>query len=27
MGKDKNGKDITVFVEHKPYKGKLKPKI
>ncbi|MEK4029874.1 DUF4822 domain-containing protein [Pseudobacillus sp. FSL P4-0506] len=26
-GKDKDGKDITVFVEHEPYKGDLKPKF
>ncbi|OIK17052.1 DUF4822 domain-containing protein [Bacillus sp. MUM 116] len=26
-GKDKNGKDITVFVEHEPYKGDFKPKF
>ena len=26
-GKDKDGKDITVFVEHKPYKGDFKPKF
>ncbi|PEL13342.1 DUF4822 domain-containing protein [Bacillus sp. AFS017336] len=24
-GKDKDGKDITVFVEHEPYKGDFKP--
>ncbi|SDZ32226.1 DUF4822 domain-containing protein [Thermoactinomyces sp. DSM 45892] len=24
-GKDKDGKDITVFVEHEPYKGNLSP--
>lgn len=24
-GKDKDGKDITVFVEHEPYKGQYKP--
>ncbi|MCK1993279.1 DUF4822 domain-containing protein [Peribacillus muralis] len=27
MGKDNNGKDITIFVEHEPYKGDLKPKF
>lgn len=27
MGKDKNGKDITIFVEHEPYKGNFKPKF
>ncbi|MFE4810761.1 DUF4822 domain-containing protein [Peribacillus simplex] len=26
-GKDKDGKDITVFVEHEPYKGALNPKF
>ncbi|MFC9601433.1 DUF4822 domain-containing protein [Peribacillus butanolivorans] len=26
-GKDKDGKDITVFVEHESYKGDLKPKF
>ena len=26
-GKDKDGKDITIFVEHEPYKGNLKPKF
>ncbi|MBA9028329.1 MULTISPECIES: DUF4822 domain-containing protein [Bacillaceae] len=26
-GKDKDGKDIIVFVEHEPYKGDLKPKF
>jgi hypothetical protein len=26
-GKDKDGKDITVFVEHEPYKGDFKPKF
>ena len=26
-GKDKDGKDITIFVEHEPYKGELKPKL
>lgn len=26
-GKDKDGKDITVFVEHEPYSGKLKPEF
>jgi hypothetical protein len=26
-GKDKNGKDITIFVEHEPYKGDLNPKF
>lgn len=26
-GKDKDGKDITIFVEHEPYKGDLKPKF
>ncbi|MFF2447541.1 DUF4822 domain-containing protein [Neobacillus sp. NPDC058068] len=26
-GKDKDGKDITVFVEHEPYNGDLKPKF
>lgn len=26
-GKDKDGKDITVFVEHEPYTGDLKPKL
>ncbi|MDC2865556.1 DUF4822 domain-containing protein [Bacillus sp. BP-3] len=26
-GKDKDGNDITVFVEHEPYKGNLKPKL
>lgn len=26
-GKDKDGKDITVFVEHEPYKGNFKPKF
>ncbi|MGE6537973.1 DUF4822 domain-containing protein [Bacillus luti] len=25
MGKDANGKDIKIFVEHKPYTGDLKP--
>ncbi|MET3291599.1 UNVERIFIED_CONTAM: hypothetical protein ABID98_004169 [Brevibacillus sp. OAP136] len=25
MGKDKDGKDITVFVEHEPYQGAFKP--
>ncbi|WP_042348722.1 DUF4822 domain-containing protein [Bacillus massiliigorillae] len=25
IGKDADGKDITIFVEHKPYKGDLKP--
>ncbi|PGS53380.1 DUF4822 domain-containing protein [Bacillus sp. AFS041924] len=24
-GKDKDGKDITIFVEHEPYKGEFKP--
>ncbi|MEH6937270.1 DUF4822 domain-containing protein [Bacillus sp. JJ664] len=24
-GKDKDGKDITIFVEHEPYKGQYKP--
>ncbi|WP_340372818.1 DUF4822 domain-containing protein [Peribacillus sp. FSL E2-0218] len=27
MGKDNDGKDITIFVEHEPYKGDLKPKF
>ncbi|QQZ10411.1 DUF4822 domain-containing protein [Heyndrickxia vini] len=27
MGKDKDGKDITVFVEHEPYKGDLNPEF
>ncbi|WP_057914907.1 DUF4822 domain-containing protein [Peribacillus muralis] len=27
MGKDNDGKEITVFVEHEPYKGDLKPKF
>ncbi|WP_397386203.1 DUF4822 domain-containing protein [Paenibacillus sp. VCA1] len=26
-GKDKDGKDITVFVEHEPYQGSLNPKF
>lgn len=26
-GKDKDGKDITVFVEHEPYTGKFKPEF
>ncbi|WP_144510107.1 DUF4822 domain-containing protein [Bacillus sp. FJAT-22090] len=26
-GKDKDGKDITVFVEHEPYKGDFNPKF
>jgi len=26
-GKDKDGKDITVFVEHEPYSGKFKPEF
>lgn len=26
-GKDKDGKDITVFVEHEPYAGKYKPEF
>ncbi|MED3573696.1 DUF4822 domain-containing protein [Cytobacillus praedii] len=26
-GKDKDGKDITVLVEHEPYKGNFKPKF
>ncbi len=26
-GKDKDGKDITIFVEHEPYQGNLKPKF
>ncbi len=26
-GKDKDGKDITVFVEHEPYPGKFKPQF
>ncbi|MDN3014690.1 DUF4822 domain-containing protein [Paenibacillus sp. BSR1-1] len=26
-GKDKDGKDITIFVEHEPYHGNLKPKF
>ncbi|MFJ7755650.1 DUF4822 domain-containing protein [Peribacillus muralis] len=26
-GKDNDGKDMTVFVEHEPYKGDLKPKF
>jgi len=26
-GKDKDGKDITVFVEHEPYKGSFNPKF
>ncbi|GAB0170089.1 DUF4822 domain-containing protein [Lysinibacillus sp. CTST325] len=26
-GKDKDGKDITVFVEHEPYAGKFKPEF
>lgn len=26
-GKDKDGNDITIFVEHEPYKGNLKPKF
>ncbi|WP_066399550.1 DUF4822 domain-containing protein [Neobacillus mesonae] len=26
-GKDKDGKDINIFVEHEPYKGDLKPKF
>ncbi len=26
-GKDSNGKDITIFVEHEPYKGNIKPKF
>ncbi|MEI4828493.1 DUF4822 domain-containing protein [Bacillus sp. FJAT-53711] len=26
-GKDIDGKDITIFVEHEPYKGDLKPKF
>lgn len=26
-GKDKEGKDITVFVEHEPYSGKFKPEF
>ncbi|WP_264740551.1 DUF4822 domain-containing protein [Cytobacillus firmus] len=26
-GKDKDGKDIAVFVEHEPYKGDFKPKF
>ncbi|MGG0188629.1 DUF4822 domain-containing protein [Bacillus rhizoplanae] len=26
-GKDVDGKDITIFVEHEPYKGDLKPKF
>lgn len=25
VGKDANGKDITIFVEHEPYKGELNP--
>ena len=25
MGKDANGKDIKIFVEHEPYTGDLKP--
>jgi len=25
VGKDADGKDITIFVEHEPYKGELKP--
>ncbi|MGY3767154.1 DUF4822 domain-containing protein [Vagococcus vulneris] len=27
MGKDKDGKEITVFVEHEPYKGAEKPEF
>ncbi len=27
MGKDANGKDAEVFVEHTPYKGELKPEF
>ncbi len=27
MGKDESGKDVKVFVEHKPYKGELSPKF
>ncbi|MFC4798517.1 DUF4822 domain-containing protein [Neobacillus sp. GCM10023253] len=27
IGKDKDGKDITIFVEHEPYKGDFKPKF
>ena len=26
-GKDKDGKDITIFVEHEPYTGKFKPEF
>ncbi|GHI00589.1 DUF4822 domain-containing protein [Neobacillus kokaensis] len=26
-GKDKDGKDITIFVEHEPYKGNFKPRF
>jgi len=26
-GKDKDGKDITVFVEHEAYKGDLNPEF
>ncbi|MGX7417345.1 DUF4822 domain-containing protein [Carnobacterium gallinarum] len=27
MGKDKDGKEITIFVEHEPYKGEFKPEF
>ena len=26
-GKDQAGKDITIFVEHEPYKGDMKPQF
>lgn len=26
-GKDKDGNDITVYVEHEPYEGDLNPKF